>query len=151
MIIIGTCLIYERSIMQVNRVDNNVSFGIKIPNKNNWNKNALAALENSKLVKQIDKKYPDAVASYDKFFDWEDETYTVVSQLKLNKDKSFRWTLSSHSESFPDNQFVKFIKSADLKEVEDKSVKTLEPVATIEVTVVKPSLKDRIKNIFKFQ
>ncbi len=136
--------------MQVNRVDNNVSFGIKIPNRKAWDNNVLKAFENSDLVKQIDKKYPKATASYNKFFDWEDETYTVVSQLNLNKDKKFRWTLSSHSESFPDNQFVKFLKSTNLEEVEDKSVRTLEPVATIEITEVKPSLKDRIKNIFKF-
>ena len=135
--------------MQVNKVDNNVSFGIKIPNRKAWDKNVLKAFENSDLVKQIDKKYPDAVASYRKFFDWDDETYTVVSQLKLNKDKNFRWTLSSHSESFPDNQFVKFLKSTNLEEVEDKSVKTLEPMITVEVTQVKPSLKDRIKNFFK--
>ena len=135
--------------MQVNKVDNNVSFGIKISNRAGWNKGVLAAFENSKLVKQIDKKYPDAVASYNKFFDWDDETYTVVSQLKLNKDKNFRWTLSSHSESFPDNQFVKFLKSTNLEEVEDKSVKTLEPMITVEITQVKPSLKDRIKNFFK--
>ena len=135
--------------MQVNKVDNNVSFGIKIPNRKAWDKNVLKAFENSDLVKQIDKKYPDAVASYNKFFDWDDETYTVVSQLKLNKDKNFRWTLSSHSESFPDNQFVKFLKSTNLEEVEDKSVKTLEPMITVEVTQVKPSLKDRIKNFFK--
>ena len=135
--------------MQVNKVDNNVSFGIKIPNRKAWDKNVLKAFENSDLVKQIDKKYPDAVASYNKFFDWDDETYTVVSQLKLNKDKNFRWTLSSHSESFPNDQFVKFLKSTNLEEVEDKSVKTLEPMITVEVTQVKPSLKDRIKNFFK--
>lgn len=135
--------------MQVNKVDNNVSFGIKIPNRKAWDKNVLKAFENSDLVKQIDKKYPDAVASYDKFFDWEDETYTVVSQINLKKDKNFRWTLSSHSESFPDNQFVKFLKSTNLEEVEDKSVETLKPMITVEVTQVKPSLKDRIKNFFK--
>lgn len=135
--------------MQVNRVDNNVSFGIKIPNRKAWDKNVLKAFENSDLVKQIDKKYPKATASYDKFFDWEDETYTVVSQINLKNDKNFRWTLSSHSESFPDNQFVKFLKSTNLEEVEDKSVKTLEPMITVEVTQVKPSLKDRIKNFFK--
>lgn len=135
--------------MQVNKVDNNVSFGIKIPNRKAWDKNVLKAFENSDLVKQIDKKYPKATASYDKFFDWEDETYTVVSQINLKKDKNFRWTLSSHSESFPDNQFVKFLKSTNLEEVEDKSVKTLEPMITVEVTQVKPSLKDRIKNFFK--
>ena len=136
--------------MQVNKVDNNVSFGIKIPNRKAWDKNVLRAFENSDLVKQIDKKYPKATASYNKFFDWEDETYTVVSQLNLNKDKNFRWTLSSHSESFPDNQFVKFLKSTNLEEVEDKSVKTLEPMITVEVTQVKPPLKDRIKKFFNF-
>ena len=135
--------------MQVNKVDNNVSFGIKIPNRKAWDNNVLKAFENSDLVKQIDKKYPKATASYNKFFDWEDETYTVVSQLNLKKDKNFRWTLSSHSESFPDDQFVKFLKSTNLEEVEDKSVKTLEPMITVEVTQVKPSLKDRIKNFFK--
>ena len=135
--------------MQVNKVDNNVSFGIKIPNRKAWDKNVLKAFENSDLVKQIDKKYPKATASYDKFFDWEDETYTVVSQINLKKDKNFRWTLSSHSESFPDNQFVKFLKSTNLEEVEDKSVETLKPMVTVEITQVKPSLKDRIKNFFK--
>lgn len=136
--------------MQVNKVDNNVSFGIKIPNRKAWDKNVLKAFENSDLVKQIDKKYPDAVASYSKFFDWDDETYTVVSQLKLNKNKNFRWTLSSHSESFPDNQFVKFIKSANLQKVEDESVETLKPMVEISINAKKVSLIDRLKEKFNY-
>lgn len=138
--------------MQVNRVSNqnDVNFGIKYVNQPKWNKEILNAFQNSKLVKDIDKKYPKATASYDKFFDWEDETYTVVSQINLKKDKNFRWTLSSHSESFPDNQFVKFLKSANLQKVEDESVETLKPMVEISINAKKVSLIDRLKEKFNY-
>ena len=50
--------------MYISKIDYAPNFGVNFINKANCNKRFLDAFENSKLVKEIDKKYPEAVAKY---------------------------------------------------------------------------------------
>lgn len=57
--------------MQVKSIDSKYSspnFGIKYINPRSWNPSILDALMKSDLVKQIDRKYPNASVTYDCFF-----------------------------------------------------------------------------------
>ena len=50
-------------VYSVNNV-NNTNFGIKCIKSERWNKETYKTLINSNLVKDIDKKYPNASANY---------------------------------------------------------------------------------------
>ena len=127
---------------------NEPSFGIKYMNKGQWDKNVLKIFEKSNLLKTIDKKYPSASIIYNKFYDFEDETYTLIAKLNLAKDKSFRWTLSSHNEEVPKRHFIDFINTANLEDIEKKAVAELKPMTTISIKPVKSTFFEKVKSFF---
>lgn len=138
--------------MQVSRVSqqNNTNFNaIKYVNKGVLNKQALEAIENARVLESIEKKYPNAAIIFDKFYDYEDETHTLLANIKLAKNKNYRWTLSSHREEVPNEHFINFIKTASLEEIENNAVEKLDPIGSVKIIPKTPSLIDRIKKIFK--
>ena len=141
--------------MQVSRVSqqNNTNFNaIRYVNKGALNKQALEAIEaieNASVLKSIEKKYPNAAIIFDKFYDHEDETHTLLANIKLAKNKNYRWTLSSHREEVPNEHFINFIKTASLEEIENNAVEKLDPIASVTIIPKTPSLIDRIKKYLK--
>ena len=127
---------------------NEPSFGIKYLNKGKWDKNVLQTFEKSNLLKNIDKKYPSASVIYDKFYEFEDDTHTLIAKLNLAKDKTFRWTLSSHNEEVPKKHFIDFINTTSLEDIENKAVAELKPMTTIFIKPVKSTFSEKVKNFF---
>ena len=127
---------------------NEPSFGIKYMNKGQWDKNVLKIFEKSNLLKTIDNKYPSASIIYNKFYDFEDEAYTLMAKLNLAKDKSFRWTLSSHNEEVAKRHFIDFINTANLEDIEKKAVAELKPMTTISIKPVISTFFKKVKSFF---
>lgn len=128
--------------MQINKIqqNNQPNFGIKYLNKKAWNNDVLKAFENSKLLKGIDKKYPEAEVYYIKISENEslintELVHTLVTDIKLAKDKFFRWNLSSYSENVPEKHFIKDLSKMTLEDVENRSAKKLSPLSSIEITI----------------
>lgn len=120
--------------MRVNKVqNNNVSFGIKYVNKASWNPDVLKAFENSKLLKEIDQKYREASVRCVKLSSEEslinsDMIHTLFFDIRLTKDKIYKWDLSSHQEFAPENELVRTIKSLSLKNIEQEAINDSKPL-----------------------
>lgn len=139
--------------MQVQPVNSQPNFGIKCVNKKAWNPKVLEAFEKSNLVKEINIKYPKAEAHYNKINDADfsiintDDEYTTILDIILQRDKKYRWNLTSHAESVPDKHLIEKLKTITLKEVEDNSSQTIQPYATIKITKIKkPNIFKRVYN-----
>lgn len=134
--------------MNISKVSyqNEPSFGIKYLNKGQWDKKVLKTFKESNLLKAIDKKYPNASVIYNKFYEFEDDTHTLVAKLNLAKDKFFRWTLSSHNEEVPKKHFIDFVNTATLEDIENKAVTELKPMTTISIKPVKSTFSEKVKN-----
>ena len=75
--------------MQVNRINNQQpSFGMKYVKPREWNPEVLKTLMDSKLVKEIDAKYPKAKAVWEESYDADSKlmTYNKLN-IALAKDK----------------------------------------------------------------
>ena len=139
--------------MQINKIqqNNQTTFGIKYINKTAWNKDVLKAFENSKLLKAIDEKYPKASIEYAKISEEEsiansEIIHTLIMDIKLVKNKFFRWHLSSHRENVPEQELLKELPTMNLKEIENSAVEELMPLSTIEIT---PKKQNSIVAFFK--
>ena len=138
--------------MQVQNINNQPNFGIKYINKNTWNPKVLEAFENSKLLKEINAKYPKAETRYIHINDAEclletDDTYTTLLDIILKPGKKFRWNLTSHNKSVPDKHLIEKLSTLTLDEVEKGSVKEFSPIATIEISgIKKPNVFKRFFN-----
>ena len=123
--------------MNIKPTNNQPSFGIKYMNKQVWSPEIVKAFETSTLIKKIDKKYPEAAIAYAKVFDSDpfmgDDCYTALMQLKLNAEKFFQWTLSSHNPDVPEEYFIDFLNNTTLEEIESKAVKNLKPLNRLEI------------------
>ena len=129
--------------MQINKINNNeTTFGIKYLNKKAWNKDVLKAFENSKFLKSIDEKYPKAAVEYAKISEEEsiansEMLHTLIMDIKLAKNKFFRWHLSSHSENVPEQELIKELEDLSLTKAELGTAEKLMPLSTIEITPFK--------------
>ena len=116
--------------MYVSKIDNQPSFGLTYINKKSWNKDLLKTLEKSKLVKEIDKKYPVAYASYTKIreenaFNGE-PNFHLSFILKLAKDKIWNFNIDSHSSEGTNKALIAELKSKRLEDVEKEAKPTIE-------------------------
>ena len=124
--------------MIINRIQNTnqTSFGIKYANKKAWDKKVLAAFEESKIFRDINEKYPEAEVRYTKI-SGEDSIgnseiiHTLLMDIKLVKNKFFRWHLSSHNEMFPEQHLKYELKTLSLKDIEGGAAEALAPIITI--------------------
>jgi len=141
--------------MRVNKLqeNNQTTFGIKYTNKRAWNKDVLAAFQNSKLLAKVDEKYPNAKVYYTKFSGEEsiansEILHTLMKDIELEKDKLFRWNLSSHFEKFPEKSLIRELKRLTLKDVEAQAAEKLFPIETIPVNYKRNPIKAFFQKIF---
>ena len=140
--------------MKVNNIQNTnqTNFGIKYVNKKAWNADVLSAFEKSKILEKIDEKYPNANVYYKKLSGEEDIVngemiHTLVMDIKLEKDKFFRWHLSSHFEKYPEKTLIRELKTLTMDDVESGSAEKLSPIMSITVYKQNP-IKAFLKKLF---
>ena len=109
--------------MQINSINNNQpNFGIKYVNKSAWNREVLRTFENSTLLKEIDKKFPEATVAYSKSYKFKpnnyDKIHTLMINFQLAEGYGYKWTLSSSKEEEPDKMFQKFVNEKKLDSLE---------------------------------
>ena len=136
--------------MKVQSVNNEPNFGIKCINKKAWNPKVLEAFENSKLIKEIDAKYPNASAYYNKINEAEfdmvncEDIYTTIFDILLDSGKKFYWNLSSYSKNIPDEHLINDLQTLTLEKVEKMADTKRPPIATTEIK--KPNIFQRFFN-----
>ena len=142
-------------ILQVQIVDNQPNFGIKYVNKNIWNSKVLETFENSKLLKEINAKYPNAQALYynktikDRGMFSSKNIYTTFFDIILEPYKKFRWSLASYKDYIPDKLLIDELQILSLKRVEKESVREFLPLEIANTNKVqKPNIFKRLINKF---
>ena len=132
-------------VQSVNSKNNgNANFGINIVNKPSWNKGVLKALEESKLVKEIDKKYPNAKIKYSNRylsgFDMvnSEPDYLGSLVIDLEKNKIATFNINSHTSEGADNALKRYLSAVSLEELESRAKDKVEvPKYTLEIYPVK--------------
>ena len=129
--------------MQVQRVQNNnynTNFGLRIRTKNEWNPKILNALQDSKLLKEIDAKYPKATTYCDyigpkDLITLSDENKHISwFSLWLDNKKKFVWAIIGNNPSESEEHLAKSLKTLTLSEVEQDAMKKHFPISTIKIT-----------------
>ncbi len=141
--------------MQIDKIQNSnqTSFGIKYKNKKAWDKSVLKAFEESRIFRDINKKYPNAEVRYTKI-SGEDSIgnseiiHTLLMDIKLDKNKIFRWHLSSHSEMFPEQHLKYELKTLSLKDIEKAATEVLAPIYTLNIKYKQNPIKAFFQKIF---
>ena len=138
-------------IHNVNSV-NNTSFGLKCIKPERWNKEAYNTLINSNLVKEIDKKYPNASANYFLFRKEDivndEPIYTLLFDLNLGKNKIWHFWLDSHNELALPKELTNRLKKLTLEKVESDINKGTLKYKPIEINI-EPVEKNPIKRFLK--
>ena len=142
--------------MRINKIQSNnqTGFGIKFINKSAWNKDVLQSFENSNLFKSLDKKYPNAEVYYMKM-SGEDSIanseliHTLLMDIKLEDNKIFRWTLSSHTENVPEKELAKSLKTMTIEDVDNYAKEDIRPIVKYDVRYRKNPLIEFFKKLFK--
>lgn len=122
--------------MQVKSIDSQYSspnFGIKYINPRSWNPSILDALMKSDIVKQIDRKYPNASVTYDCFLGHHSKCFYT---LDFNLNNTIK----------PQIQATKFFKLID--EIKTTSLKDLEKNFIDEVER-RNTREQQVENIYK--
>ena len=129
--------------MQVQRIQNNnynTNFGLRILTKNEWNPKVLNALQDSKLLKEIDAKYPKATTYCD--YIGPEDLITLSDENKhiswfslwLDNKKKFVWAIIGNNPSESEEHLAKSLKTLTLSEVEQDAMKKHFPISTIKIT-----------------
>ncbi len=113
--------------MQINKIDNQTSFGINYQNIKDWNPGTLKAFKKSKLLKGIDKKYPDACVSYFKqnsidFFGEEVGYNTLSAFFHLDNNKISKWEAIDKKRGIVEKKFIEYLKKASVEDLEQKLI-----------------------------
>ena len=141
--------------MKINSLQktNQTNFGIKYKNKKAWNKDVLKAFEESRIFRDINAKYPNAEVRYTKI-SGEDSIanseiiHTLLMDIKLAKNKFYRWHLSSHSEMFPEQHLKYELKTLILKDIEEGAAEELTPLSTLSIKYKQNPIKTFFQKIF---
>lgn len=127
--------------MRVKQIDNSTNFGINIINKEKWSKRVLETVENSKVVKSIDEKYPKASVNYSKIelTDLDpvnsEPNFLVSLIFDLEKGKVSTVNMNSHSSDGADSAVRRYMDVVTLEELEKKAKTEREfPSFTTEIT-----------------
>ena len=137
-------------IQNVNRI--NTGFGLKCIKPERWNQEAYNTLINSNLVKEIDKKYPNASANYFLFKNevWvnNEPIYTLLFDLNLEKNKIWHFWLDSHNELALPKHLTNRLKELTLEKVESEINNGTTKYKPIELDI-NPVETNPIKRFFK--
>ena len=137
--------------MYVFKIQNQPNFQMTYVNKQSWNKNILKTLEKSNLVKEIDRKYPTAFASYTKIMEEDlanaDPNYHISFILKLAKDKVWNVNLDSHTSEGVENFLVRILKQKTLQDIEKESKPFIENLR--DTISIKPKKENLFSRFFR--
>ena len=143
--------------MYISKVSNTPCFGMNFVNKGNWNERFLKSFENSQLVKDIDKKYPEAVVKYIKVAEDDmadsDTNFRSTLFIKLAKDKICKYFIDSHTSRGADNAMSQLMNEKTLADVEKDAAKTVDySITSYSEVSIKPkksnSIIDMLRRIF---
>lgn len=141
--------------MRINKIQSNnqTGFGIKFINKSAWNKDVLQSFENSNLLKSLNEKYPKAEVYYMKM-SGEDSIanseliHTLLMDIKLEDNKIFRWTLSSHTENIPEKELAKSLKTMTVEDVDKYAIEDIRPIIKYDIRYRRNPLIEFFKKFF---
>ena len=110
--------------MKISKIENQQTFGIRCINSKSWKPELLKSFEKSKLVQEIDAKYPNASANYF-FFKQNDlandeDIWTTLLDLTLTPQKIWHYHLDSHSIDVPDKYLSEKINKLSLSDLESE-------------------------------
>lgn len=117
--------------MQIQKTDNNKqpSFQMRCVFRKHWNPEILRTFEDSKLVKELDKYFPDAKAYYDSYIN-DQRVYCPSILVNLDKDRFFKISADKKYIGNPDfdfsatnKQLAERINNATLEQVHSALIK----------------------------
>lgn len=124
--------------------NNSVNFGIRFIDKPSWNKELLSTLENSRLVKSIDNKYPNASVEYFKTnltgFDLANDESNYMSTLifRLADKKVSTFHINSHSSEGADRALNSYVSGMTFEKIEEKAKEDVEKMNfSVQITPIK--------------
>ena len=110
--------------MHTYSLGNEPSFGIRYKNKKFWDKKTLKTFEDSELLKEINKKYPNATVSLRKYSEIDEYNiwHMMFLEIALTSQKIYSWGLASLDTISPSIQLVKKLNSLTLSQIEKKAI-----------------------------
>lgn len=116
--------------MNIQKTNNNQpSFQMRCVFRKHWNPEILSTFENSKIVKELDKYFPDAKAYYDSYINAQ-RVYCPSILVKLDKDSFFKISADKKFISNPEldfhatnKQLAERINNATLEQVHSALIK----------------------------
>ena len=137
--------------MNIDKVSS-INFGIKCIKPETWDKEVYAALLKSPLTKEIDKKYPNASASYFLYKENDlvndEQIYTLLFDLNLTKQKIWNYWLNSHTKDSLPKTLSKELSDLTLEKVETDIIKGINKHRPIKIDIEQAE-KNPIKRFFK--
>lgn len=111
----------------INTQYNNTNFGMRYKNPEKWGRKTLQTFMDSQLKKDIDAKYPNAIASYkvktkreSALFERKEYCHRLTFDLQLEKGKIWQHTESTlNTKDLLDDVFSKKIDQLSLQTIED--------------------------------
>lgn len=111
----------------INTQYNNTNFGMRYKNPEKWGRKTLQTFMDSQLKKDIDAKYPNAIASYkvktkreSTLFERKEYCHKLTFKLQLDEDKNWQYTGSTlNTKDLLDDVFSKKIDQLSLQTIED--------------------------------
>lgn len=111
----------------INTQYNNTNFGMRYKNPEKWGRKTLQNFMDSQLKKDIDAKYPNAIASYkvktkreSALFERKEYCHRLTFDLQLEKGKIWQHTESTlNTKDLLDDVFSKKIDQLSLQTIED--------------------------------
>ena len=114
--------------MRVSKIENQPSFGIKCFGADKLDKKVLKTFKQSALVKNIDKKYPEATVLFVKqdsidFFGKEVGYNNLYVFINLKDSKNFDLHISDKKKGVVEEKFIDFIRKTTIEDIEQKLAK----------------------------
>ena len=113
--------------MQISKIDNQPVFGINYVNKQMWHKSFIKSFEGLDLVKQIEKKYPNASASYRKTLETDinnkNPNFHLTFKIGLKDKLTWSANIDGDSSSKADRTLIDILSNTSLSDIEKQSVK----------------------------
>ena len=143
--------------MKITKIENRQTFGIRCINPKSWNSEFLKNFEKSKLVKEIDAKYPNASANYFSFKQNDmvndEDVWTTLFDIILTPNKIWHYHLDSHNFNVPNQHLQEQIDKMGVSDLEveiGKQAKTGVVPYRVKMTIQKTNpIKESSARIIK--
>ena len=118
----------------INAQYNNTNFGMRYKSPEKWGRKTLQNFMDSQLKKDIDAKYPEAIASYkvktkreSALFERKEYCHKLTFDLQLEKGKNWQYTGSTlGNKDLLDDVFSKKINQLSLQTIEEDIQKEID-------------------------